>query len=549
MDHLNAFHLPIFRSRFLCSLFWFLASSIGFAWAPPSAQAGPTLERCPVFPADNVWNTPVDTLPADSNSAAYVNTIGATQGLHPDFGSGLYEGGPIGIPYTVIGGSQAKVNITFNYSDESDPGPYPIPPDAAIEGGSQSTGDRHVLVLDKDNCILYEIFSGYPQQDGSWQAGSGAVFNLRTNALRPRDWTSADAAGLPILPGLVRYDEVASGEITHALRFTAPQTKKEYIWPARHFASSLTGSNYPPMGQRFRLKASYDVSPYSAEVQVILRALKKYGMILADNGSSWFICGAPDSRWNNDHLVNELKLVTGSNFEAVDESSLMVNQDSGQVSTTPNPDSTPPAVSITLPANGATVSGSAVQLSANASDNVGVMGVQFRLDGGNLGSEITAAPYTLSWNTGTAANGSHTLTAVARDAAGNATTGSRVSVTVSNSGSNGGGSGGGGGCFIATAAYGSPLDARVLLLRTFRDEYLVSNRVGRSLIDWYSRVSPPLADKIRESPFLGWLVGGMLWPFVGVVWLIFHPWAGFCLLLGGGFALVRRRVRKREEKE
>jgi hypothetical protein len=449
---LNAFHPPILRSRFLWSLFVFVASSIGFAWAPASAQAGPTLEGCPVFPADNVWNTPVDTLPVDSNSAAYVNTIGANQGLHPDFGSGLYDGGPIGIPYTVVSGSQAKVNITFNYSDESDPGPYPIPPEAAIEGGSQSTGDRHVLVLDKDNCILYEIFSAYPQPDGSWQAGSGAIFNLRTNALRPRDWTSADAAGLPILPGLVRYDEVASGEITHALRFTAPQTRKEYIWPARHYASSLTGSNYPPMGQRFRLRATFDVSSYSAEVQVILRALKKYGMILADNGSSWFVCGAPDSRWNNDRLVNELKLVTGSNFEAVDESSLMANQDSGQVSTTSTPDS------------------------------------------------------------------------------------------------NSGGSGGGGGCFIATAAYGSPLDARILLLRAFRDEYLVSNRVGRSLIDWYSRVSPPLADKIRESPFLGWLVGGMLWPFVGVVWLIFHPWAGFCLLLGGGFVLVRRRVRKKEAK-
>ena len=294
------------------------------------AAQPPTIEGCPILPTDNVWNTPIDNMPVDSNSSAYITTIGSSTGLHPDFGSGTWDGEPIGIPYNIVPGTQPKVSITFDYSDESDPGPYPIPPDPLIEGGSQSTGDRHVLVLDKDNCVLYETWSTYPQPDGSWHAGSGAIFNLLSNALRPSGWTSADAAGLPILPGLVRYNEVASGEIAHAVRFTAPQTRQDFIWPARHFASSLTASNYPPMGQRFRLKAGFDISGFSAEVQVILQALKKYGMILADNGSSWFISGVPDSGWNNDILVPELSQVTGSNFEAVDESSLMIDADSGQ---------------------------------------------------------------------------------------------------------------------------------------------------------------------------------------------------------------------------
>ena len=293
------------------------------------AFAAPTIAGCPVFPADDVWNTPIGTLIADPNSQSYITTIGAGKGLHADFGSGLWDGGPIGIPYATVNGSQPKVGIVFDYADESDPGPYPVPPDAQIEGGPLSTGDRHVLVVDTGHCILYELYSAYPQSDGTWQAGSGAIFNLTSNALRPATWTSADAAGLPILPGLVRYDEVASGEITHALRFTAPQTRKAFIWPARHQASSLTGLQYPPMGQRFRLKASFDISGFSRDTQVILTALKKYGMILADNGSSWYISGAPDPRWNND-VLHELGLVTGSAFEAVDESSLMISQDSGQ---------------------------------------------------------------------------------------------------------------------------------------------------------------------------------------------------------------------------
>jgi uncharacterized protein (TIGR03437 family) len=301
------------------------------------AKAQPQISGCEVFPANNVWNTPIDTLPVDANSAQYVATIGASAPGHPDFGQGLYDGEPIGIPYATVPGTQPKVPVSFQYADESDPGPYPIPPNVPIEGGAQSTGDRHVLVIDKDNCILYEMWSSYPQPDGSWQAGSGAIFHLTSNALRPAGWTSADAAGLPIFPGLVRYDEVAAGAILHAIRFTAPQTRNTYIWPARHEASELTGTNYPPMGQRFRLKASFNISGFSPTVQVILTALKKYGMILADNGSSWYLSGAPDDRWDNDTL-DEIKQLRGSDFEAVDESSLMVQADSGQAkSSAPGP--------------------------------------------------------------------------------------------------------------------------------------------------------------------------------------------------------------------
>jgi hypothetical protein len=294
-----------------------------------TAQSGPALEGCPVFPVDNIWNTAVADLPLDPGSSAFIITIGSTRGLHPDFGSGTWNGGPIGIPYNVVDASEPDVNVSFDYADESDPGPYPIPPQALIEGGSQSSGDRHVLVLDRGTCILYELFSAYPQPDGSWQAGSGAVFDLNSNALRTDGWTSADAAGLPILPGLVRYDEVAAGEIRHALRFTAPQTRNDYVWPARHYASSLTGAQVPPMGQRFRLKADFDISPFSAPVRVILQAMKTYGLILADNGSAWYLSGVPDPRWDNDMLVSELAQVKGSDFEAVDVSSLMVNPHSG----------------------------------------------------------------------------------------------------------------------------------------------------------------------------------------------------------------------------
>ncbi len=235
-----------------------------------------------------------------------------------------------GIPFVVVPPTQPKVNVSFNYV--SDPGPYPIPPNAPIEGGAGSSGDRHVLVVDGGNCILYELFSAYPQPDGSWTAGSGAIFSLLSNELRPAGWTSADAAGLPILPGLVRYDEVASGHIDHALRFTAPITQENYIWPARHWASVHPDSQYPPMGLRVRLKQNFDISSFGPNVQVILQALKSYGMILADNGAAWFITGAPDPRWNDDEL-HQLTQLVGSDFEAVDESSLMIDPNSGEVNT------------------------------------------------------------------------------------------------------------------------------------------------------------------------------------------------------------------------
>ncbi len=298
----------------------------GSALAPLPAQ---TLGGCGMFPANNIWNTPIDTLPVSSYSAAYISSIGGSTGLHPDFGSGTWDGEPIGIPYGLVAGSQPKVAVTFDYADESDPGPYPIPANPPIEGGSGSTGDRHVLLVDTSNCILYELYAAYPQPDGTWQAGSGAIFDLKGNQLRPQGWTSADAAGLPILPGLVRYDEVLAGEINHAIRFTVQATQKAYLWPARHYASSNTSTSVPPMGARFRLKSAFNVSGFPPEVQVVLNAMKKYGIIVADNGSNWFVSGVPDERWNNDNLAT-LHNIPGSNFEAVDESGLMVDANSAQ---------------------------------------------------------------------------------------------------------------------------------------------------------------------------------------------------------------------------
>jgi hypothetical protein len=329
----------------------------------PAFPQSPTIGNCPVLPADNIWNTPVDQLPALTNS--WVTTIGGTKLLHPDFGAGLYSGGPIGIPFITVPGTQTKYPATFTYADESDPGPYAVPLTAPIEGGSQSTGDRHAIAIDTDNCILYELYAAYPQT-ASWTAGSGAIYNLLSDALRPAGWTSADAAGLPIFPGLVRYDEVAAGQINHAIRFTVPQTQMAYLWPARHYASSLTGTQYPPMGARFRLKAGFDISGFSAANQVILRALKKYGMILADNGSAWYISGAPDDRWNNTDLHN-LGSIAGSNFEPVDVSGMMADPNSGQaksstaVTVTVNPPTATVMVNGTQPFS-ATVTNDSSQL-------------------------------------------------------------------------------------------------------------------------------------------------------------------------------------------
>lgn len=269
------------------------------------------------FPADNPWNTPVEQDSVDPNSDSLIASIGLTRGLHPDFGAN-YNGGPFGIPYIVVDGSTPLVSVAFDYADESDPGPYPIPAGAPVEGGASAAGDRHVLVIDRDHWKLYELFAAYPvARSANWTAGSGAVFDLGSDALRPSGWTSADAAGLPIFPGLVRYDEVVEqGAILHALRFTVSHTRHGYVYPARHYASSDTSATVPPMGMRVRLKATFDTAGYPASARVILQALKTYGMIVADNGSDWFISGAPDARWNDTEL-NALKLVQGSNFEVV----------------------------------------------------------------------------------------------------------------------------------------------------------------------------------------------------------------------------------------
>jgi len=274
--------------------------------------AAPQLAGCPVFPATNVWNQPVDGLAVAKSSDEVIRSIGLGTGLHPDFGSGFWEGRPIGIPYTIVRKTQPKARVTFEYADESDRGPYPIPANVKIEGGS----DRHALIVDRDACRLYELYA-LERRGGRWFAGSGAIWSLRSNALRPAGWTSADAAGLPILPGLARYDEVARGAITHALRFTVERTRRAYVYPARHYASDLTDPALPPMGLRVRLKRSFDTGGFPPQARVVLEALKRYGMIVADNGTSWYITGAPDPRWDNDDL-HELDRVKGSDFEVVD---------------------------------------------------------------------------------------------------------------------------------------------------------------------------------------------------------------------------------------
>jgi hypothetical protein len=282
----------------------------------PSLGANASLNGRRPFPVDNPWNQDVSADPVDPNSAALISACGL-RNLHPDFGT-TYNGAPNGIPYVVVAGNQTRVPVTFDYDDESDAGPYPVPASAPIEGGPNGTGDRHILVVDRDNWMLYELFAAYPVNGGqSWRAGSGAIFDLKTNSLRPAGWTSADAAGLPIFPGLVRYDEaVEQGEIRHALRFTCPTTRRAYVYPARHYASTRTDANLPPMGMRVRLRADFDVSSYPSEVRVILNAMKKYGMLLADNGSGWYVSGAPDPRWSDDNLA-ALKRVNSANFEVV----------------------------------------------------------------------------------------------------------------------------------------------------------------------------------------------------------------------------------------
>lgn len=299
-----------------------------------STGQGASLGGFVPFPSDNLWNKDISAASVDPNSAAIISYIGSTIGIHPDFGQGEYDGSYMGIPYTVVDSSQPLIPINYQaYGSESDSGPMPIPLTAPIEGyPNPGSGDRHVLVLDKSNCFLYELYSSYPQTS-TWNADSGAVWDLLADEQRPYTWTSADAAGLPIFPGLVRYDEVAAGAINHAIRFTLPNTSAGFVPPASHWAATSTNTYAPPMGARLRLKASFDVSSYSATNQVILNALKKYGLILADNGSAMYISGTPDNRWNNSdlHLLNG---ATADDFDVLTLSPLYTNSN---IPSGPNP--------------------------------------------------------------------------------------------------------------------------------------------------------------------------------------------------------------------
>lgn len=292
------------------------APAVAFAGPNTAARAAPTLAGCPVFPADNSFNKRVDRLPVAASSVKIIARIGLSDPVHPDFGT-VSDGAPNGIPYAVVDARVRKVPVSFTYASESDRGPYPLSPHVPIEGGPRATGDRHVIVVDRSTCTDYELYDAHPRDQGTrWTAGSGAIFHLRSDRLRPAGWTSADAAGLPILPGLARYDEVRTGAIDHALRFTAPCTAPHYISPARHEAGTCSQPDAPPMGLRVRLKGSVDISGLPSQARVVATALKRYGMILADNGSPWYISGAPDRRWNDDAL-HALGRLSGRDFQVV----------------------------------------------------------------------------------------------------------------------------------------------------------------------------------------------------------------------------------------
>lgn len=326
------------RSGWLVVVGVVLLSGAGYrAWrkAPPyqlglhettveasSVAAAPRVGGCPVFPADNIWNTPIDKLDRHPKSNAYIESIGPQQHIHPDFASNL----KYGIPFTEAPAGTPAVPVHFDVSDESDPGPYRLPANTPIEGGGE--GDSHAIVIETGTCTLYELYGAHKDGNG-WKASAGIAVSLRSNDLRPNGKTSADAAGMPIFPGLVRYDEVASGEIAHALRFTVPHTQAAYVWPARH-SSGRPDANLPPMGMRFRLKADFDISTYSKQNRVILRALKRYGMFLADNGGALYLSGVPDKRWDDDDL-RKLRAISTEDFEAVDEADLQLKPNSGQV--------------------------------------------------------------------------------------------------------------------------------------------------------------------------------------------------------------------------
>lgn len=305
--------LTVYRNIFILILLIFQTSGCR---KEKNEIPGPSREETKIgnlqiFPRDNAWNIDISQQPTDPNSDLLIASIGNDIMLHPDFGT-VWENAPIGIPYNLVGENQPGLNVTFQYNSESDPGPYPIPSAPLTESGS----DRHILIIDTVHRVLYELYNAAHNKNG-WTAGSGAIFNLTSNELRPDFWTSADAAGLPVFPGLVRYEEVVEkGEINHALRFTVSNTRNAFVHPATHAASNSYDDGYPPMGMRVRLKAGFDLAGFSPHVQVILKALKKYGMFVADNGSNWYISGSPDSRWDDDEL-GELKSIAGSNFEVV----------------------------------------------------------------------------------------------------------------------------------------------------------------------------------------------------------------------------------------
>lgn len=381
--------------------FHLVLMTLAMMTGPAAVHAAPQIEApaiggCPIFPANNFWNVPVDDLPVHPQSAAWINSIGSNDGFHMDFGSGTWDGGPIGIPYNVASGA-TFYNFNFYYPSESDPGPYPIPNPYKREHGS----DHHILVVEQNQCKLYEIYDA--SLNGSQgSGGSGAVWDLSSNTLRPDTWTSADAAGLPILPGLARYDEVAQGVIEHALRFTANCTANYYIWPARHKAQHGSCATPVPFGARFRLKEGYNISGFSPQAQVLLQAFKTYGIVLADNGSDWYVSGEPNQNWNNSQL-HELDVLKGSDFEAVDTSVLMVNPNSAET----NYSSNPYVVSIqrtqATPTNAASI-GYTVTFSGNVS-GVGASDFSLQITGNITGAGITGvsgsgSTYTVSVNTG-----------------------------------------------------------------------------------------------------------------------------------------------------
>lgn len=352
----------------------FLALAAGPATALAAPPPGTT---CNVLPADNVWNTDISSLPVHARSASWIASMnGASAKLHPDFG------GPFGLPYAVVPGSHPKVSVDFDFADESDPGPYPFGADTPLEDG----GDSHALMIDRDTCTLYELYAA-SWNGGAPTAGSGAIFNLGSNALRPSGWTSADAAGLPIFPGLVRWDEVQAGAIDHAIRFTAQRTDRSFLWPARHQAGAASDPTLPPMGARFRLKSSFAIGGFSAPAQVILKAMQHYGLILADNGSNWFFQGATTSAWP-DSLLAELKTVPASAFEAVDESALQISPDSAQARQptgggAPGAAVSPASINFKRVTVGSTSAGRTITVSNGGTANLVVS--QVRLAGTNTG--------------------------------------------------------------------------------------------------------------------------------------------------------------------